>query len=65
MSENKRGGYRPGAGRKPIDPAERKVKVSVYLAAGSVEYLKRSSLSMGVQIDMMVSGTKHTKGIGL
>ena len=50
-----RGGTRKGAGRKPLDPTERRIKITMYLAPETVQELRKSSLSMGVQVDVAVS----------
>lgn len=41
MTTNKRGGKRPGAGRKRVNPQEPTTKVSVTLLRSHVEWLQK------------------------
>lgn len=44
MSERKRGGKRPGAGRKPLPLAERKVKKSVTISLTAIQAVEERRL---------------------
>lgn len=41
MTTNKRGGKRPGAGRRPVNPKEPTAKVSVTLLRSHIEWLQK------------------------
>lgn len=40
MDKSKRGGKRPGAGRKPIAPASPTISLSITLTQADIDYLK-------------------------
>lgn len=47
--KSSQGGYRPGAGRKPIPEAERRRKVSVRLSPIVIEYLRDAGMTATIE----------------
>lgn len=60
MKQDNRGGYRPGSGRKPKDPDDKRVQMVVSVDPDTREKLKEISrvrnIKPGKVIDEMVKG---------